>query len=94
MPQTVWILRVVAQITGLKPGSVFHKLVNCHLYEDQIELMREQLTRQPFEEPVLHMSNSIKSLSDLETWVDPQNTEHFWVEGYQHHPAIQYPFAV
>jgi thymidylate synthase len=93
MPQTVWLLRVVAQITSLKPGKVFHKLVNCHLYDDQIDLMREQLTRKPFDEPTLHISDSIKSLSDLETWVNPQDETHFWVEGYDHHPAIKYPFA-
>lgn len=93
MPQTVFLLRVMAQITGLKAGKVFHKLVNCHLYDDQIELMREQVQRQPFEEPTLHINESIKSLQDLETWVDPQSKTDFWVEGYNHHPAIKYPFA-
>lgn len=91
--QTVFLLRIMAQITGLKPGRVFHKLVNCHIYEDQIPLMREQVTREPFAEPTFHISESIKTLNDLETWVDPQNKSHFWVEGYEHHPPIKYPFA-
>lgn len=93
MPQTVFLLRIVAQITGLKAGKVFHKLVNCHVYEDQIELMREQVQRQPLEEPTFHINEDIKSLKDLETWVDPRSEKDFWVEGYNHHPAIKYPFA-
>ncbi|MFA0809374.1 thymidylate synthase [Microbulbifer epialgicus] len=93
MPQTVFLLRIIAQISGLKPGKVFHKLVNCHIYDNQIELMREQVERVPLEQPTLHISDRIKTLNDLETWVDPQDPEQFWVEGYEHHPAIKYPFA-
>ncbi|MCC5853921.1 MAG: thymidylate synthase, partial [Alkalimonas sp.] len=33
----------------------------------------------------------IQSLQDLETWV---TLDDFKVEGYQCHPAIQYPFSV
>jgi len=91
--QCVFLLRVMAQISGLKPGKVFHKLINHHIYGDQIELMKQQLTRKPFAEPTFHISEDIRSLEDLETWVDPQNPEHFWVEGYQHHEPIKYPFA-
>lgn len=91
--QVFFLLKVMAQITGLKPGRAFHKLVNCHLYDDQIELMRGQVTREPYAVPTFHISDKIKTLDDLETWVDPRNPEHFWVEGYEHHPRIDYPFA-
>ena len=93
MPQTVFLLRIVAQITGLQAGKVFHKLVNCHLYEDQIELMRGQLTRLPYGEPSFHMTSDIRTLQDLETWADPRDPDQFWVEGYEHHPNIKYPFS-
>lgn len=92
-PQAVFLLRVMAQITGLRPGSVYHKLVNNHLYDNQIYLMREQVTREPFPEPTLHITDKLKTLEDLETWFDPRNPEHIWVEGYEHHPRIDYPFA-
>ena len=93
MPQTVFLLRVIAQITGLKAGMVYHKLVNCHLYDDQIELMREQVSRTPFSEPSLIISDEIRTLKDLETWVNPQEEKQFSVEGYEHHSPIKYPFA-
>ena len=86
------LLALVAQITGHKPGKAYHKIVNAHIYEDQLELMRDvQLTREPFEPPQLNINPNIKSLEDIETWV---TLDDFEVVGYQHHEAIQYPFSV
>lgn len=86
------LLALMAQVTGLKPGKAYHKIVNAHIYEDQLELMRdEQLKREPFPSPRFTINPDIKSLEDLETWV---TIDDFSVEGYEHHPAIAYPFAV
>jgi thymidylate synthase len=93
MVQTVFLLRLVAQITGLKAGKVFHKLVNFHIYDDQISLIQEQLERKVLQPPTFFMSPEIKTLEDIETWVDPQSSEHFRVEGYEHHDPIKFPFA-
>ena len=82
----------MAQITGNKAGKAFHKIVNAHIYEDQLELMRDvQLKRTPFDSPALHINPDIKTLKDLETWV---TLDDFDVSGYQYHDAIKYPFAV
>ena len=90
--QVFAFLALMAQITGNKPGKAFHKIVNAHIYEDQLELMRDvQLTREPFFPPKLHINPDIKSLEDIESWV---TLDDFKVEGYQHHEPIAYPFSV
>ncbi|EGQ7812896.1 TPA: thymidylate synthase [Vibrio parahaemolyticus] len=89
--QVAWLLQITAQITGLKAGKAFHKIVNAHIYEDQLELMKEQVTRQPYAAPKLIINPKIKSLEDLETWV---TVDDFEVVDYQHHEPIKYPFAV
>jgi len=90
--QVYVFLALMAQITGKKPGIAYHKIVNAHLYEDQIELMKNvQLTRQPFPSPQLIINPKITTLKDLETWV---TMDDFNIEGYQCHEAIKYPFAV
>lgn len=90
--QVFFFLAIMAQITGHKPGKAYHKIINAHIYEDQLELMRDvQLKREPFPSPKLHINPDIKSLEDLETWV---TLDDFKVEGYQHHDPIKYPFAV
>lgn len=90
--QVFTLLALMAQITGNKAGKAYHKIVNAHIYEDQLELMKSvQLTREPFAAPQLHINPDIKSLEDLETWV---TIDDFSVTGYEHHEGIAYPFSV
>jgi thymidylate synthase len=90
--QVFTLLALIAQITGHKAGFAYHNIVNAHIYEDQVELMRDvQLKREPFDPPKLLINPDIKTLEDLETWV---TMDDFEVEGYQHHESIQYPFSV
>jgi thymidylate synthase len=90
--QVGWLLAVMAQITGKRPARARHEIVNIHLYEDQVALMRDvQLPRTPFELPVLKINPDIRTLEDLETWV---TLDDFELEQYEHHPAIKYPFSV
>ena len=70
----------------------FIKIVNAHIYEDQLELMRDvQLKREPYPLPTLKINPDIKSLKDIETWV---TMDDFAVEGYQFHEPIAYPFSI
>lgn len=90
--QVFTLLALIAQITGHQAGQAYHKIVNAHIYEDQLELMRDvQLKREPFEPPRLTINPDIKTLEDVETWV---TLDDFEVEGYQYHDPIQYPFSV
>ncbi|MBJ2137673.1 thymidylate synthase [Paraglaciecola chathamensis] len=92
MVQVYFLLAIVAQITGKKAGKAYHKIVNAHIYEDQLALMRDvQLKREPLGMPKLIINPDIKSLKDLETWV---TMDDFNIEGYEHHPEIKYPFSV
>ena len=90
--QVYTLLHLIAQITGHRAGTAYHKIVNAHLYEDQIPLMHEQqLARDPYPPATLDINPDIKTLEDIDTWV---TVDDFNVLGYQHHPAINYPFSV
>lgn len=87
-----WLLSVMAHITGHKPGELTHFMHDIHIYENQIDLMKNvQLKRKCFLLPKLIISSNIKTLQDLETWVTPND---FVLENYQCHAKIDYPFAV
>lgn len=92
MVQVYFFLAIMAQITGHKAGLAYHKIVNAHIYEDQLALMRDvQLKREPFASPTLNINPDIKTLEDLETWV---TLDDFEVVGYESHPPIAYQFSV
>tara|TARA_R110000851_G_scaffold255438_1_gene407974 strand:+ start:54 stop:920 length:867 start_codon:yes stop_codon:yes gene_type:complete len=90
MVQCYFLLAITAQITGLKAGKVKHNMVNCHIYEDQVELMREQVKRDVLPAPKFHLDPDIKTLTDLECIEDLTGFE---VTGYTHHEPIKYPFT-
>lgn len=91
MVQVYTFLALMAQITGHNAGKAYHKNVNCHIYSDQLYLVPEQLAREPFVPPQLVINPDIDCLEDLLTWV---TLDDFNVVGYEHHPAINYPFSV
>ena len=91
MIQVAWLLMIMAQITGLKPAVGYHKLVNVHIYEDQLELLKAQLIRRILPLPKLKINPAIKTLEDLETWV---TLDDFELVNYQCHPKINFPFSV
>ena len=92
MIQVAWFLMIMAQITGHKPAKAFHKVVNAHIYDNQLDtLINDQLDREPYPSPTLMINPDIKTLNDLETWV---TTDDFGLDEYKHHPPIKYEFSV
>lgn len=89
--QVFFLLAIMAQITGLKAGIATHHMVNCHIYEDQFDLMKVQLEREPLEPPTFHINPQIKSFKDIETWVTLGDLT---VSNYNHHDPIKFPFSV
>lgn len=91
MVQVHFLLLLMAQITNLEPGMAYHKIVNAHIYENQLPFVQTQLERTPYEPPKLIINPDIRTLKDVETWV---TMDDFKVEGYKHHDTIKYPFTV
>ena len=92
MVQVYTFLAIMAQVTGLKPGIAYHKIVNAHVYEYQYELFKEQAKREPMTPPTLHINPDF----GLDDWLgdDMDILKHFNVVNYKHHDAIKYPFSV
>lgn len=92
MVQLYFFLALMAQITGLKAGKVYHKIVNAHIYEDQYGTMvSEHIKRRPLRGPKLIISPTVTTLSSVKNWM---NLDHIQVTNYKHLPGIKYPFSV
>jgi thymidylate synthase len=78
---------LVAQVTGLKPGTFVHTFGDLHLYANHLEQARLQLTREPRPLPTLKINPAAKNILDF-------RYEDFELVGYDPHPSIKAPIAV
>lgn len=78
---------MVAQQVGLEPGEFVWTGGDCHIYDNHVEQVEEQLSRDPYPAPSLRFDRTPESIFDY-------RFEDFVVEGYQHHPAIRAAVAV
>lgn len=81
------LTHMVAEQTGLEVGDFVWTGGDCHIYDNHIEQVTEQLTREPYAPPRL----SINSTPDS---VFGYAFEDFEIVDYEHHPAIKAPVAV
>ncbi len=80
------LTHMVAQQVDLEVGDLVWTGGDCHVYDNHVDQVREQLTREAYPAPQLHLRRAA-SLFDY-TWDDVE------VVGYRHHPAIAAPVAV
>ncbi|MCQ1952539.1 thymidylate synthase [Arthrobacter sp. zg-Y826] len=78
---------MVAQQTGLEPGEFVWSGGDVHIYDNHVDQVREQLSREPYPYPKLRIRRTPESIFDY-------TLEDFEVLDYRHHPGIKAPIAV
>lgn len=81
------LLLMIAQVTGLKPGTFVHTLGDAHIYMNHLEQIQLQLSRTPRKRPTLKLNPRIMSLYDFKF-------EDIQLEDYDPYPAIKGKVAV
>ena len=77
---------MMAQVCDLEPGEFIHTFGDVHIYNNHLEQVKTQLSRQPFPLPTMKL-NPAKDIFEF-------RFEDFTLENYQFHPAIKAPVAV
>ena len=77
---------MMAQQTGLEPGEFVWTGGDCHVYDNHIDQVLEQLSRTPYSYPQIRIRKA-DSLFDYDY-------SDFEIVNYQHHPTIKAPVAV
>ena len=81
------LLMMVAQVTGLEAGDFVHTLGDAHIYNNHIEQVLEQLSREPRALPKMKLNPDVKSIFDFKY-------EDFELTDYNPHPHIAGKVAV
>lgn len=76
---------IFAKHMGLEPGDLVYMGWDVHIYNNQFDMVREQLTRTPTALPELYIDREVSTIDDIMAldWVDIR------LEGYNPMPDIQ-----
>lgn len=73
---------IVAKICGLEPYEFIHFGGNCHIYEEHLDAMKEQIDRIPYKFPTLTILQKRDNINDYVV-------DDFKITDYVHHPPIK-----
>jgi thymidylate synthase len=78
---------MIANVTGLAPGEFIHTFGDAHIYNNHLDQVRLQLSREPRARPTMKINTDVKSLFEY-------RYEDFELIRYDPHPRIPAPIAV
>lgn len=87
------LLEIISKMVNMIPDELITNMGDCHIYLNQIDGVKEQLTREPYELPKLVISNQVNFNKGVDEFLNSCSISDFQVEGYQSHPAIKMPLS-
>ena len=77
------LLMMIADEVNMVPDQLIGNLGDCHIYLDQVDGVKEQLTRQPMSLPKVTIQDGIYCSSPSDVLL----------ENYESHPTIKFPLS-
>ena len=91
------LLEILAKEVNMIPYELIGNLGDCHIYNNHIDNIREQLVREPYVLPKLTCKDEYWYLKDIDILfsekIEKFKPDFFKVEGYQSHPTIKLPLS-
>ena len=89
------LLEIIAKSVNMVPDELIGNLGDCHIYSNQIDGVKEQLTREPYPLPKLNIIGYPQEyLNPYDGRLfDEFEVGDFVIENYQSHPSIKMPLS-
>ena len=89
------LLVILGHIMNMVPGELIGNLGDCHIYENQINAVIEQMDREEFLLPNLKVNDSswYSNTLDYNNIIQNIQIDDFFLKDYYHHPKIKIPLS-
>jgi thymidylate synthase len=81
------LLMMIAKQVNMVPDELICNLGDCHIYLNQVDGVKKQIDRKPFDLPTLKLSD--REVNDISEYT----FEDITLENYQYHPSIKMPLS-
>ncbi|MDD5177422.1 MAG: thymidylate synthase [Sterolibacterium sp.] len=92
------LLHLVGRLSGYTPRWFTYFIGDAHIYENHVDMLQQQLRREPFPAPKLMLSERIPDFAKTGTyqpeWLEKVEPGDFSLADYQHHASLTAPMAV
>jgi thymidylate synthase len=92
------LLHLVGRLTGYTPRWFTYFIGDAHIYENQLDMLQQQLTREPYESPAFAISDRVPDYAKTGVyepeWLEKIEPSDFSLVGYRHHEPLTAPMAV
>jgi len=92
------LLSLIARLTGYTPRWFTYFIGDAHVYENHLDMLNEQLKREPFAAPKLVISDRVPEFAKTGVyqpeWLELIEPSDFSLQGYEHHAPMTAPMAV
>ena len=89
---TALLAMIIGKVMGMKINEICISICDCHIYEEHIEAVKEQITRDIYKSPVVEIKKDIDknlSIDEKIKWIEELKFEDFELSDYTCHPTIK-----
>jgi thymidylate synthase len=87
------LLEIIGKIANMIPDELIASLGDAHIYLNQIDGIKEQLMREPYQLPTLIISDEVDFKGTIDNFLNSCNKDSFKLIGYKSHPSIKIPLS-
>jgi thymidylate synthase len=84
MVQYAALTLMLEQLTGFAAGVYYHTISDAHIYEDQVDKVRQLVEREPRRLPTINLTEKGRKVTDIQDFT----LDHFELCDYDPHPAV------
>ena len=89
---TTLLAMIIGKVMGMKVNEICVSICDCHIYDEHLDAVNEQLTREVYDSPKVEIKKYIDknlSIDEKIKWIEELKFEDFELSEYKYHPTIK-----